>query len=104
MRRRSLSLYRSGPYSWGGLSSLKKSEGPCAQRGYLDSPPLVVAQAEASAQGFWSNKSAPPLLAQSLKACISSRITTVIQVCNEKVLQILGVISGLMSRLWFHLV
>ena len=79
-------------------------EGPCAQRGYLDSPPLVVALAEASAQGFWSNKSAPPLLAQSLKACISSRITTVIQVSNESVLQILGVISGLMSRLWFHLV
>ena len=84
--------------------TLNDSRDPCAQRGYLDSPPLVVAHAEARAQGFWSNKSAPPLLAQSLKACISSRITTVIQVCNEKVLQILGVISGLMSRLWFHLV
>ena len=97
MRRRSLSLFAL-------LGRIASKEGPCAQRGYLDSPPLVVAQAEASAQGFWSNKSAPPLLAQSLKACISSRITTVIQVCNEKVLQILGVISGLMSRLWFHLV
>ena len=99
MRRRSLSIL-----SLLGLGIEPQKEGPCAQRGYLDSPPLVVAQAEASAQGFWSNKSAPPLLAQSLKACISSRITTVIQVCNEKVLQILGVISGLMSRLWFHLV